>query len=281
MINKVDLCIVSYNALEKTERLLHSIYELNDNSLFDVYVADNGSSDGSAEALVHLAKDYGFTYFQNPNVGYSAACNQLAYAGTNNIIGLLNCDVWFDANNIRQIIDSFLLHPDAGVIGPKQRDENGNITHAGIVGSNIAPRHRGWQQPDKLDTEYKDFIECVTVSGSAYFVRRSIWEEASSNREYMRLYDKFADHSSSRLRVSPKYWLDNPGAFLSTPHYYEETFASYFIRHLGYKICYDGTISMGHSWHGSHEKNSKMDKMFTVSQAMFREACDHFEITHD
>jgi hypothetical protein len=34
---KIDLCVVSYNAKEKTERLIHSLYDLNDNSLFDLY----------------------------------------------------------------------------------------------------------------------------------------------------------------------------------------------------------------------------------------------------
>lgn len=278
---KIDLCIVSYNAKEKLERMLHSLYESNDPELFDVYIADNGSTDGSLDLLYALQKDYHYDLFFNRNVGYSAACNQLAYAGKNPFIGLLNCDVWFEEDNIKDIINSFYDHPEAAVIGPKQRDEKGNITHAGIVGSNTEPKHRSWQVSDPNDELHKDFVECVTVSGSAYFVRRSVWQEIVDNADYMILYDKFAEQSAQRLRVSPLSWTSNPGGFLSTPHYYEETFCSYYIRHLGYKVCYDGSISMGHSWHGSHEKGSPMDKMFRISQAMFREACDHFEIARD
>lgn len=280
-MDKIDLCIVSYNAKDKLERMLHSLYELNDPALFEVYIADNGSTDGSSDMLYSLQKDYYYDLSFNRNVGYSAACNQLAHAGSSPFIGLLNCDVWFEENNIQDIINSFAAHPDTAVIGPKQRDENGNITHAGIVGTNTAPTHRSWQVSDPNNELHRDFVECVTVSGSAYFVRRSVWREITDGANYMRLYDKFAEQSAYKLRVTPKAWTDKPGGFLSTPHYYEETFCSYYIRHLGYKVCYDGSISMGHSWHGSHEQGSPMDKMFRLSQAMFREACGYFGIEHD
>jgi glycosyltransferase involved in cell wall biosynthesis len=278
---KIDLCIVSYNAKDKLQRLIESIYELNDNLLFDVYIADNSSTDGSATLLKELQGDYGYKLFLNPNVGYSAACNQLAAAGNNEIIALLNADVWFGEGSLEGMINSFNTHPEAAVIGPKQRDERGHITHAGIIGTNDAPAHRGWHKPDPNDSQFRDFIECVTVSGSAYFVRRSVWNEIINNKDYMMLYDRFAEQSADRLRILPRYWTDNPGGFLSTPHYYEETFCSYFVRHLGYKVCYDGSVSIGHSWHGSHEQGSAMDKMFRVSQSMFREACDHFGIQRD
>lgn len=279
---KLDLCIVSYNAADKLERLLDSLINHNDTSLFNIHIADNDSTDRSRDIIEsYCEQGHIANALYNPNIGYSAACNQLASLGTGNVVGLLNSDVWFPSGTITQLVDSFNSHPDVAIIGPKQRDENGHITHAGIIGSNTEPKHRGWHVEDKQDKLFKDFIECVTVSGSAYFVRSDVWKTLSSNQTYVELYNKFAEISALKLKVHPMYWKDNIGAFLSTPHYYEETWCSYYARHLGYKVCYDGNISIGHSWHGSHAKGSYMDNMFKVSQEMFRMACDKFGIERD
>ena len=75
------------------------------------------------------------------------------------------------------------------------------------------------------------------------------------------------------------------GAFLPTPHYYEETWCSYFARHLGYNVVYDCSISIGHSWHASSPKPgegySHADAQFKVSQSIFRNACDQLGIERD
>lgn len=281
MTDKVlDLCIVSYNVKDKMDRLLRSISKP-ELERVNIHIVDNNSSDGSYDFLRSVQDEYGFSLRRNPNIGYSAACNYMASLTDSALIGLLNSDIWFVDGAIDKIIESFDLHPEAAVIGPKQRDERGNITHAGIVGTNRAPKHRGWHEPDLADTEFRDFIECVTISGSAYFVRRSAWEDLAKNKTYLALYNKFAELTASILRTDPKYWTDNPGAFLSTPFYYEETAASYLLRALGYKICYDGSISIGHSWHSSHDRGSEMDKMFRLSQSMFREVCDVFNVERD
>jgi hypothetical protein len=114
---------------------------------------------------------------------------------------------------------------------------------------------------------YRDQINCVTVSGSAYFVRRDVWDDMTNNKQYRELYP------------------DAIGAFLPTPHYYEETWCSYFARHLGYNVVYDGSISIGHSWHASSPKPgegiSNADKYFPISREIFRKACDHIGIERD
>ena len=75
------------------------------------------------------------------------------------------------------------------------------------------------------------------------------------------------------------------GAFLPTPHYYEETWCSYFARHRGYNVVYDGSVSIGHSWHASSPKPgegySEADSKFKVSQEIFRKACDQLGIERD
>lgn len=267
----IDLCVVHYNTYQKLERLLDTLHsDLGSANVkpWTLSVADNDSQD----AFIEWMRDNSGKYFLdhvylNRNIGYSAACNEMAVRTNSEIIGLLNADVWLTTSDVLAIQDIFDKNPDIHILGPKQRDEQGFITHAGIVGTNEAPRHRGWRELDIKDELYRDRVECVTISGSAYFIRRDVWNRLSSNEKYQELFPNAV------------------GAFLPTPHYFEETFCSYHARHLGYNVVYDGSVSIGHSWHASSPKPGKgfseADSMFPVSREIFRKACDHLGIAHD
>jgi len=266
----IDLCVVNYNTRPMLQRLLDCLHEgvSDKNKFWNLYIADNGSTDDTIDWLRSNDDRYFIDrIFLNKNIGYSAACNKLSIKGSNNIIALLNADVWLTNGDVSKIEKIFNEEQNIDILGPKQRDEYGLIRHAGIVGTNEKPTHRGWMQPDPLDELYKDRVNCVTVSGSAYFIKRSIWNELTNNVQYRELYPNAL------------------GAFLPTPHYYEETWCSYFARHLGYNVVYDGSVSIGHSWHASSPKPgegySHADAQFRVSQSIFRKACDYIGIERD
>lgn len=266
----IDLCVVNYNTQTLLERLLNNLHsDLEaDSKAWNLYIADNGSFDMSVDWITNNGSKYQIDMaIQNENIGYSAACNQLAAQGKSPIIALLNSDVWFTSKDILQVKRIFDSDPNVHILGPKQRSESGQITHAGIIGTNTKPAHRGWLEFDPDDKLYRDRIDCVTVSGSAYFIRRSVWDALTTNLKYQELYPGAI------------------GAFLPTPHYYEETWCSYFARHLGYNVVYDGSVSIGHSWHASSprpgEGYSHADAQFAISREIFRQACDHMGIERD
>lgn len=273
----IDLCTVSYNTrplLERQIRTLLSDAPPYENRPWKLHIADNDSQDDTRAFLYNAHSPE--NVFYNKNIGYARACNQLAAVGDGDIIGLLNADVWLTTSDVLAIQKSFDEDPNMHVMGPKQRDERGYITHAGIVGTNTVPRHRGWHFPDPNDTQFRDKVPVVTVSGSAYFIRRSTWEALTNDEEYVALVKDFVTRGLLKSDA-----LEYPGAFIHTPHYYEETFCSYFANHRGYGLYYDGRISIGHSWHASHEKHSEVDRSWSVSQNIFREACDKLGIEHD
>jgi len=270
----IDLCVVNYNTRKLLQRFLdtlHSDVKSPNGALkknWNLYITDNDSSDDFIAWIRENEEKYLIdrTYLKT-NVGYSYACNYMAMKSSGDIVGLLNGDTWMTSEDCLRIQQIFDEDPNIHILGTKQRDENGFITHAGIVGTNTAPKHRGWRQYDPEDLLYKDRIECVTVSGSAYFVRRDVWDHLSNHPEYKKLHPTAL------------------GAFLPTPHYYEETWCSYFAKHLGYNVVYDGSVSMGHSWHASSarpgEGTSHVDHYFPISREIFRKACDHFGIERD
>lgn len=262
----IDLCVVNYNTRPLLNRFLDCLHnDLHANEkVWNLYIADNDSRDDSAEWLKYNSERYKINkVYNNNNIGYSAACNQLAKDGEADIICLLNADVWLSSESLVNIQNIFNNNPDIHILGPKQRDENGYITHAGIVGTNTQPRHRGWREHDPADTLYKDRVQCVTVSGSAYFIRREVWNALTNHSGYKEMHP------------------DADGAFLPTPHYYEETWCSYFARHLGYNVVYDGSVSIGHSWHKSSTVGGEADSHFKTSQGIFRKACDYIGIERD
>lgn len=270
----IDLCVVHYNTRKLLQRFLdtlHSDLENPNGALvknWNLYITDNDSKDDFVPWLRSNEENYLIDrVYLRENIGYSSAINMMASKSSAEIIGILNADVWMTTEDCLKIEDIFLNNSDIHILGPKQRDENGFITHAGIVGTNMQPKHRGWREHDPKDLLYKDRVDCVTVSGSAYFVRRDVWNVMTTNPKYKELYP------------------DAIGAFLPTPHYYEETWCSYFARHLGYNVVYDGSVSIGHSWHASSprpgEGISRADQYFPISREIFRTACDYFKIERD
>jgi GT2 family glycosyltransferase len=138
------------------------------------------------------------------------------------------------------IVWIFEQFPDVAVVGPRQIDGQGRITHAGIVGSNQRPEHRFWMHQGAY-VAGEAMLDCVTVSGSVYFARREVWEQL--------------------------------GGFLETPGYYEETWFSYLARHHGHRVVYTGTVTWEHLWHqcGMGELDGK--GVVHTSRELFRAAC--------
>lgn len=195
------------------------------------------------------------------NIGYARACNAAAARGTSDVIALFNADTQLRDGSLDCCHDELMAHDDWGVLGPRQVDSNGRLRHAGIFGTNAKPVHRGWAEKDH--GQYDDVRQAVTVSGSAYFVKRHVWEELTACPLFR--------------QVAPQ----AEGAFLPTAHYYEETWCSYHAKAHGYEVVYFGLASIVHEWHRSSPVGGWAEQQLATSQAYFRAACDHHRIAHD
>lgn len=266
---QVDLLVVNYNTKDKLERLLKTLNDTSGSNRipWKLYVADNGSSDGTYEMLRKNADKYRIeSIFRNPNIGYSAAINSMAAVSRSDILCAVNADTWFTNNHVNQAIETFKYHKNQAIMGPKQIDERGLIRHGGIFwegDKSKPPYHRGWSEFDGYDQAYKDRHQCWTVSGSIYYVRRSVWDEMTNHSGYRSLHPRAQ------------------GAFLETFMYFEETFTSVFAEHLGYEVWYDGTIeTAGHSWHASNNPGDNVHH-FHKSKEIYRRTCDALGIHHE
>jgi GT2 family glycosyltransferase len=197
------------------------------------------------------------------NVGYARACNAGLKTGDREIVALFNADTRVTEGTLKQCADALLANPEWGALGPRQVDQLGRFTASGIFGTNEAPKHRAWHDQDVGQcSDIRD--DAVTVAGSAYFMRREVWEQLTSCRTYR--------------SIAP----GAEGAFLPTKLFYEETFCSYHARAHGYRNVYFGTAEMIHFWHGSIDANgAPASDLFDESRTYFRHACKTHGIACD
>jgi GT2 family glycosyltransferase len=215
--------------------------------------------------------DEGYDLTFEDNVGYSGAVNHAASLGKREVIAIFNADVVLSPRTLHDCAKALLERDDWGILGPKQTDGKGRLTHAGIFGSLQAPKMRGWQELDR--GQYNDIRDDgVSVSGSAYFIKRTVWDELLA----CPLYRREVLRTSSEMPI---------GSFLNTPHYYrsEETFCSYHAISHGWKVVFygDKISAMVHKWHQASPVGGFADNHFKESQKMFRSACDAHDIPRD
>lgn len=189
-----------------------------------------------------------FNYLPIPeNIGYGKAVNWAVKSYDHReTIAIFNADTKLLPNVASRCHNLLQSDTEYGIVGPRQVNSKGLITHAGFFPQERGFRERDWGQ-------YADIRDdATTVSGSAYFIKKSAWQELSS--------------------CCMNY---NGGAFLPTPMYYEETYCSFHARLHGYKVVYNGEATMIHEWNKSPDSPNK--HQIQLSRQMFDEAL----ATHD
>lgn len=260
----LDVVVVNYKTPDDLEEFLRSFDMWNDRLpptyLWIVNVENDPESDRVARNYMRFGRNA--TYLSHPmNVGFAQAVNDAAARGQREMIAIFNADTILTPGLLEDCWARLNWDEEHGILGPRQVDERGRITHAGIFGTLEKPQHRGWLRPNSK--EYADTQTAVSVSGSAYFIKRTVWDELTECPIYQ--------------EIAPK----AEGAFLPTPHYYEETWCSYHAQAHGHKVLYFGGAEMVHKWHKASPVGGEADRFMPESRELFRNACDRHNIPHD
>lgn len=248
----VDILVVNYQTPEDLQGFLDSVHVQIEH---DLWIANVSPTPMDTAVMTDYAQHHSaFQFDWSDNVGYAGAVNYMAYPGDREVIAIFNADVVLSPGSVEACWQALMENDDWAVLGPLQLSQRGRVTHAGIFGTNTDPKHRGWFATQH--SEYRDVKEAISVSGSAYFIKRKVWEQLAD--------------CDARVLGGPK----PPGAFLSTPLYFEETWCSYHARAHGYKVMYYGPVVMTHKYHQAVEHNETWaKKQWRISQQMFRDAC--------
>ena len=121
----ISILIVNWNTREAVLQSLAALPAGLDSALsYEAIVVDNGSEDGSAEALQERTD---ITLINNlENRGFAAAVNQAYARSSGEFVLLLNSDVFLTVGSLRVLTQFVLDHPDVAGVGPLYRNPDGS-----------------------------------------------------------------------------------------------------------------------------------------------------------
>ena len=121
----VTAIVVSYNTRDDTLLCLRSLREEGGTPL-PIVVVDNGSTDGTPEALRSAFPDVVVIALET-NCGFGAANNAgLARVATDYVL-LINSDARLCEGALPTLVQHLDAHPDVGIVGPKTLNEDGTV----------------------------------------------------------------------------------------------------------------------------------------------------------
>jgi GT2 family glycosyltransferase len=121
----VAVIIVNWDTRELLRGCLASVYQHTSGILFETWVVDNGSSDGSAEMVAqqfpqaHLIRN-------QENVGFSKANNQALRQASARYLLLLNSDTALRDNVLPQMVAFLDAQPSVGIAGTRLLNSDGS-----------------------------------------------------------------------------------------------------------------------------------------------------------
>jgi hypothetical protein len=199
----VSVIIVSYNTRKMTLECLRTLYGSLDGIAAEVWLVDNASRDGSAEAVkeafpqVQVIANAG-------NSGFGAANNQAMARARGEFLLLLNSDAFPQAGAIGKLVDYLRNHPDVAVVGPQLLNGDGSLQRScwkfpspgrawlenlGIT--SLLPNHpvvgdySRWEHDRERDVDF--------IIGACMLVRREAYEQVGGFDEGFFLYSEETD----------------------------------------------------------------------------------------
>jgi len=114
----LSVLIVTYNSLPFVLDCLRSLHGAATRARIEVFVADNASSDGSADA-VRTAAPNAVVLDMGGNLGFARANNRLLEAATGRYALLLNGDAFPDPGALDEMVAFADRHDRVGVVAPR------------------------------------------------------------------------------------------------------------------------------------------------------------------
>ena len=115
-LDGASIIIPTYNRKDLLLQCLDSI-EAHTSSPYEIIVVDNGSEDGTAEAVRRRRRPIRLTV-HNQNLGFARAINTGLMMAKGRYIVLLNNDVLVTERWLDQLLHCLNQHPDAAAVGP-------------------------------------------------------------------------------------------------------------------------------------------------------------------
>ncbi|MDX1411927.1 MAG: glycosyltransferase, partial [Nitrospirales bacterium] len=169
----VSIVIPVYNHLDYTIRCLKAIQASDPQKSFEVIVVDDQSEDQTGEALKSIT---GLRVVTNKkNMGFIKSCNKGAEVAKGEFLLFLNNDTQVSPQWLDELVDTFRLVPEAGLVGAKLLYPDGTLQEAGgIIWNNGSSWNYG-RNDDPRKPEYNYLREVDYCSGACLMVPRELF----------------------------------------------------------------------------------------------------------
>lgn len=213
----VSIIIVSWNTRHLLAGCLASLYDTIKDPTFDVWVVDNGSTDGSVEMVrdafpsVHLVTN-------SRNEGFARANNQAMALCRGRYMLLLNSDAIATPGAIRSLVSLADAEPRAGIVGARLLNPDGSfqashtpfptLGQESLVLTGLGRLLKGPWYPSRGPEEEKGPQEVDYVGGACLLVRHQAVEEVGGLDEGYFMYAEEVDWCYAMKQSGWQVWYE-------------------------------------------------------------------------
>ena len=173
---EVSIVIPAHNHYAVTRRCLLALAFAPTQVPFEVIVVDDGSTDGTSEALQHDVE--GCRSIRHDRaLGFNQACHSGADLARGQFLVLLNNDTQPCCRWLEELLEPFRRWPATGVVGAQLIFPNGRLQESGgIVWGNGEPWNYG-RGGNPYDPKVTYTRQVDYVSGAALAIPLALWQE--------------------------------------------------------------------------------------------------------
>lgn len=173
---KTAVCTINYGTKNYTIRLLKSLNNLSGN--FEVYLLENGSPKNKITKQDLPKTKYKINYFNsNVNLGFAGGCNLLLKKAFNkkfDYFWLLNSDATVKSNSLAELLSTFNVKKDAGLVESVVLDEQDKVWWAGgdinLKTGQLKKRYYG----KSLSEIPKNIYSSEEINGAAMLIKKEV-----------------------------------------------------------------------------------------------------------
>lgn len=196
----LSVVVLSWNTKDLTLACLRALFAETPKHAREVVVVDNGSHDGSADAIAAAFPQVRLLRNADNRL-YAAGNNQGVAAATGTFVCTLNSDTEVRPGALDQLVDFLLAHADHAAVAPKLCDPDGKVQHAcqrfpTLMTALCFDSWWGtWWPGSRIQARYlmRDFDHLTSRDvdqppGACFLMRRSEWNELGGFDEQLALF---------------------------------------------------------------------------------------------
>ncbi len=198
----ISIIIVNWNTRQLLLNCLASIYDTVLRVSFEIFVVDNGSNDGSVEAVSRIYPDVNLLV-NSSNMGFARANNRALKRMQGRYAVLLNSDTLLKKASLENMLDFMERHQEAGMCGPQLLGPNDSKQNSvgdfpmlitEFMSKSLVRALFPGIYRDAFKTKNAVFVEPVAVDfvvGACMMVRRSAIDTVGMlDEDYFFLYEE-------------------------------------------------------------------------------------------